>query len=77
MEYVAALGDDQKRGDWLSVIPSALAALVEAGITVWRKSLLVDEQGSAPGAHGAAGDAALASLRRHRCPVTARGPALS
>ena len=37
MDYVAALGDDQKRGDWLSVIPSALAALVEAGITVWRE----------------------------------------
>ena len=37
MDYVAALGEDGKRGDWLSFIPSALAALVEAGLTVWRE----------------------------------------
>jgi hypothetical protein len=37
MDYVAALGEDGKRGDWLSIIPSTLAALVEAGLTIWRE----------------------------------------
>ena len=37
MEYVAALGQDQQRGDWLSLIPSALTAVIEAGVTLWRE----------------------------------------
>ena len=37
VEYVAALGEDQQRGDWLSVIPGAVAAVVEAGLAIWRE----------------------------------------
>jgi hypothetical protein len=37
MDYVAALGQDQKRGDWLGVVPAAIAAVVEAGVTLWRE----------------------------------------
>ena len=37
IDYVAALGEDQQRGDWLSFIPSALAAVVEAGLMMWRE----------------------------------------